>query len=133
MKRIAILAVIAAVVVTGCNKKTDPEPVADVLVDEQRPSGRVTSPEEPAKTELTDAEIDTILAATADTETVDVSPIRPAPAAGTTHVVRKGDTLWSLAVRYLGDGQRWRDIVGANPGVRPERLAVGQTLNIPAR
>ena len=30
------------------------------------------------------------------------------------HVVRPGDTLWSLAVTYLGDGQRWRDILQLN-------------------
>ena len=152
MKRIAILAVVAAVAVTGCNKKVAPEPVADVVVEDARPVGRVTDVEEPVKAELTDAEVDSILGAApettsadaADTVRADVSAIKPvAPAdttavapvapAGTTHVVRKGDTLWSLAARHLGSGRRWREIVDANPGIRPERLVIGQTLRIPAR
>lgn len=51
--------------------------------------------------------------------------------AAQTYTVRKGDTLWSIAEQAYGDGQRWRDIVDANPNLRPEELRVGQQLTLP--
>lgn len=50
---------------------------------------------------------------------------------GGTYTVRKGDTLWSIAVRVYGNGQRWQDIASANPSVNPKRLIVGQQLALP--
>jgi hypothetical protein len=51
-----------------------------------------------------------------------------------THVVRPGETLWSLAVRYLGDGERWREILSLNASLRSaSSLAVGTSIRIPAR
>ena len=48
------------------------------------------------------------------------------------HVVKPGDTLWSLAATYLGDSQRWREILALNASVRaPNELAVGTTVRIP--
>lgn len=47
------------------------------------------------------------------------------------HTVARGETLWAIAVRYYGDGNRWTAIAQAN-GIRdPRRLAVGQVLTIP--
>ena len=61
-------------------------------------------------------------------------PIAPEPEP-VTHVIRKDDTLWSLAVRYLDDGQRWRDIMDANGNTvaDPRKLPIGGTLIIPAK
>lgn len=48
------------------------------------------------------------------------------------HVVKPGDTLWSLAATYLGDSQRWREILALNSSVRaPNELTVGTTVRIP--
>lgn len=47
------------------------------------------------------------------------------------HVVKRGEWLWNLAEHYLGDGSRWKEIAAANPGIDPDRLAVGQRLIIP--
>lgn len=47
------------------------------------------------------------------------------------HVVQRGEWLWTLADRYLGDGSQWREIADANPGISPDHLAVGQKLIIP--
>jgi nucleoid-associated protein YgaU len=56
-----------------------------------------------------------------------------APAAANTYTVQKGDTLWSIAQRFLGDGQRWREIVDLNPGLEPAKLKVGQVILLPAK
>lgn len=50
-----------------------------------------------------------------------------------THVVRAGETLWSLAERYLGDGHRWREIQQLNPEIitAPQQLPVGATITLP--
>lgn len=53
------------------------------------------------------------------------------PAAGRTYTIQRGDTLWSIAANQYGNGQKWRDIVNANPSLVPERLAVGQTIRLP--
>lgn len=46
-------------------------------------------------------------------------------------VIQKGDTLFAIAQRSLGNGNRWREIVAINPGLAPKRLKVGQTLMLP--
>jgi len=47
------------------------------------------------------------------------------------YTVKKGDTLYNLAVRRYGDGKQWTKIASANPGLRPETLKVGATITIP--
>lgn len=52
--------------------------------------------------------------------------------AARTYTVRAGDTLWAIAVRYYGDGSKWRRVADAN-GVRdPRKLRIGHVLTIPA-
>ncbi len=60
-----------------------------------------------------------------------VAPPPPPPAAPKVHVVARGDTIWSIALRYYGDGQRWRDIAAANGNIDPKKLAIGQRLIVP--
>jgi nucleoid-associated protein YgaU len=50
---------------------------------------------------------------------------------GKTHVVSKGETLGDISKQYFGTTTKWKAIVEANPGVRPENLKVGQSLAIP--
>ncbi len=55
-----------------------------------------------------------------------------APAGGgKTHIVSKGETLGDISKEYFGTTTKWKQIVDANPGVRPENLKVGQSLVIP--
>lgn len=51
----------------------------------------------------------------------------------TTHTVVRGDTLWELAERYLGDGHEWSRIYEANREVlsSPDALEPGMELRIP--
>jgi 5'-nucleotidase len=60
-------------------------------------------------------------------------PYAPAPGAtgSQTYVVQKGDTLWSIATRVYGNGQRWKDIQAANPGLDPTKMKAGQTIVLP--
>ena len=51
-----------------------------------------------------------------------------------THTVRSGDTLWALAVKYLGDGSKYTEIYDANKDKisDPNLIYVGQILSIPS-
>lgn len=42
------------------------------------------------------------------------SSIKRAPKSSKTHKIKSGDTLWGIAVRYLGKGSRWPEIYKLN-------------------
>lgn len=46
------------------------------------------------------------------------------------HKVVKGDTLWALAVKYLGKGNRYKEIMAMN-GLTSDALTIGMELKIP--
>lgn len=50
----------------------------------------------------------------------------------TTYVVASGDTLWSVAEKFYGDGFKWVDLVKENNLPQNGGITVGQTLKIPA-
>jgi len=52
--------------------------------------------------------------------------------AATTHVIAAGDTLWDLAQEFYGDPMQWRKLAEANQQLRPRRLVIGNTLNVPS-
>lgn len=56
----------------------------------------------------------------------------PAPSGGKTYTVTKGDTLYSIARRELGNGNRWREIKALNR-LDSDTVVVGSTLALPAR
>ena len=47
------------------------------------------------------------------------------------YVVKKGDTLFSIAKSRYGNGNQYTKIVAANPGLSPQSLKAGQTISIP--
>lgn len=49
-----------------------------------------------------------------------------------THTVAKGDTLWDIAKRVLGDPRLYTEIAKLNNISNPDRINVGQTLRMPA-
>jgi len=58
----------------------------------------------------------------------------PAPAGARTYVVKRGDTLFSIARTELGGDTRVKDILAANPGLdRNAVLKVGQEIQLPAK
>lgn len=48
------------------------------------------------------------------------------------HTVKKGDSLWAIAKKYLGNGARYPEIVKLN-GLKSTVLSIGQKLRIPKK
>lgn len=55
----------------------------------------------------------------------------PDTGSGGNYTVQRGDTLWSIAQRVYGSGQRWKDIAAANNIGNERKLRIGQQLIIP--
>ncbi|MCE5340841.1 MAG: LysM peptidoglycan-binding domain-containing protein [Planctomycetaceae bacterium] len=49
------------------------------------------------------------------------------------YVVKENDTLWKLAVKYLGDGNRYDEIAQLNKTINPDHLVVGTKIKLPAK
>lgn len=47
------------------------------------------------------------------------------------YTVKKGDTLWDIAIKYYGSGTKWRRIADANKIKNPRTLPIGKVLIIP--
>jgi nucleoid-associated protein YgaU len=47
------------------------------------------------------------------------------------HTVAEGDSLWSIAQSYYGDGNQWPKLKAANPGLDETSLKVGQVVIVP--
>jgi nucleoid-associated protein YgaU len=62
---------------------------------------------------------------------VAAAPVEMPAAAGRSHTIVRGDTLWSISTRYYGDGKKFREILAANPGLSETKLPVGKTIVIP--
>lgn len=54
-----------------------------------------------------------------------------APVAGKTYIVKKGDTLWSIAQKTYGNGNQYKKIVAANPSIKGDKVGVGQKITLP--
>lgn len=64
-----------------------------------------------------------------------VSPIAPVSEKSNLRaiVVQRGDSLWKLAEKELGRGQRWQEFLAVNPAIiRPEYLSAGTTIYVPS-
>jgi hypothetical protein len=48
-----------------------------------------------------------------------------------TYTVVSGDSLWAIAERFYGDGNRYREIANANGIANPDLIHPGQVLTIP--
>ncbi len=63
---------------------------------------------------------------------VDAKDIAGATASVTTHTVVRGDTLWGIAEKYLGNGNRYPEIKTLND-LSSNTIRTGQVLKIPAK
>lgn len=48
------------------------------------------------------------------------------------YVVQEDDSLWTIAAHWFGDATRWQEIADTNPAINPDRLRVGQKLQLPS-
>lgn len=64
-------------------------------------------------------------------ESYEPEPLPKAPPAQRFYTVRKGDTLWAIAVREYGNGMKWKEIASLNPSVDPRRMSIGQEILLP--
>ncbi|MGW1076199.1 LysM peptidoglycan-binding domain-containing protein [Streptomyces sp. NPDC002537] len=66
-----------------------------------------------------------------DNPTSEEEPSAPPAPEVRTYTVEPGDTLWDVAERFYGDGNRYRDIADASGIDDPDVVDVGQVLTIP--
>ena len=58
-------------------------------------------------------------------------PPPPPPPAPRTYTVVSGDTLWAIAERFYGDGNKYHDIAAASGISNPDLIHPGQVVTIP--
>lgn len=58
-------------------------------------------------------------------------PPPPPPPAPRTYTVVSGDTLWAIAEKFYGDGNKYPEIAAASGVANPDLIHPGQVLTIP--
>lgn len=128
----AVLAAALLVGALGCKQ----EPENKRISVEQEPPFRTEAeliPDETATGDGTTNDEITRVYTGADDPAIDANTTAFEKLGPRKHVIVKGDTLYSLARRYLGHGRRWQEIQAANAGLDPRKLRVGQEIVIPAK
>ena len=57
--------------------------------------------------------------------------VTPEPEVMETYVVVKGDTLGHISQKMYGTIGRTKDLINANPGINPNRMQIGDVINVP--
>ncbi|QDU33899.1 putative endopeptidase p60 precursor [Poriferisphaera corsica] len=131
----ALITTAIAATTIGCN--TNPPQVAQAPPPPPtiQPETEIIVPvqvEEPAASANSKLEVEfTQTAPTPAQSFVEPAP-QPEPARRpSTYVIKKGDTLWSIANKHYGNGLKWVDIMDANPGLKEKRMYVGKEIRLP--
>jgi nucleoid-associated protein YgaU len=99
----------------------------EIAGDRVRLTGKARSQDEKEKAILAVGNIEGVAAVEEEVET-------PDPAAQPVfHTVEKGDTLWKIAEKHLGEGAKYQEIFEANRPMLndPDKIYPGQMLRIP--
>ena len=62
---------------------------------------------------------------------VEAKPVAPYQTRARQYRIMPGDTFSNLAVRHFGNEKYWQAFAHANPSVNPQKLQVGQTIQLP--
>lgn len=123
IRQTAVITLVCLGAAMGCQKKAKPELAA------------VPPPMEPVQVQQYQADpvqFEPVAPAVPQARYSAPAPVvTPVPMAQTSYTIQKGDSLWKIAERHYGNGQRWPDIVAANPGLEPTKLYVGKTIILP--
>ncbi len=82
-----------------------------------------------SKDDTPPTEVPTPVEPVKDPEPVVEPELKIVPAT-TAYKVVSGDTISGIATRY---GLRWQDVVAVNPGLSPNKIRVGQTVQLPGQ
>lgn len=75
--------------------------------------------------------VKTISSTTSTSNTATSTSVRPAsPPKPTTYTIKKGDTLWAIAKKYYGDGNKYKELASKNNIKNPDKIYVGQVITI---
>jgi nucleoid-associated protein YgaU len=74
---------------------------------------------------------DVVPAAVEEPAPTEEAPAPPPPPAPRTYTVVSGDTLWAIAERFYGDGNKYQQIVQASGIANPDLIHPGQVVTIP--
>jgi LysM repeat protein len=91
----------------------------------------------PAWTSRTDTDAPPPPEPEAEAEVIEVAPVAveeptpPPPPAPRTYTVVAGDTLFAIAERFYGDGNRYPEIAAASGISNPDLINIGQVVTIP--
>jgi nucleoid-associated protein YgaU len=137
--RYVLTLLVAAMALAGCQQKDQakgpaptgtPPPGPTDVQPVQRPLESLTpvsEPTPPPRKEI--VSVRPVVRPTESTELTAPTPLVP----GRGYTIQKGDTLFSISKKMLGEGKRWPDIKAMNPGLEESRLPVGKTINIPEK
>ncbi|MCP4376324.1 MAG: LysM peptidoglycan-binding domain-containing protein [bacterium] len=126
-KHAALTALLLSTMLAGCNASWNPFRKKDPVTTEPPLANNVGVVDNTS----TGAPVDPVIVEPPVTKTAPV--VAPGPAGTTSYTIKKKDTLWSIAATHLGSGQRYREILAANPGLDAKKLRVGQVIKLPPK
>lgn len=128
-------ACVAVALVGGCQNKASTKPVETAAVrgdvTDIRPMPSATPAYQPSPYQAAAYSATPAASAQPISTETSTTPTAAIASTGNTHMVKRGETLYSIAKINYGDGKQWQKLASANPGVSPSTLKVGQTLVVP--
>jgi 5'-nucleotidase/UDP-sugar diphosphatase len=127
----AVALVLAATLAVGCSNTK--KPAANSAVTDIRPSNPAPPPPPPPVVQpIQPAQpVQPVISDSAPVVTQTISTPTPS-VSGSTYTIQKGDTLYKIARAKYGNPTAVKKIIEANPGMDPNKIKVGQKINLPS-